>query len=564
MQNIKKLILKHDVISFDIFDTLLTRPYINPYDLLKHVEKYTNRTGFAENRYNAECNARCISSKEDITFDEIYKFVSEKYRDLKSVELDFEYNLLRPNNKVKEIYNFAKENNKRIYIISDMYLPKDFLEKILMKNGFTGYQQLYLSNEYGLAKYTGNLFKQFLSEQKIKANKVLHIGDSRISDIKKPKKLGIHTYQIKKNSDIFFAHRQNKRFKNLYKNNQNSLEISLILATLADKFVENKQLFKNCKYWENFGYYIAGIIAYGFARFILDKTFKANYQELLFVARDGFLLKKVVDMLLSSQNNIKTFYVYAQRILRARILLDYGDEHNANVLINIINEETGQKKSFNSFKEKENYIEKNRPILQDKANDKKEMYKNYLISNGIGINKNLVVIDTGAATFSAQSLLKETIGRDIEGLYSIITKPEYAREKQIKYQTWANNPNDIKNITAIIEFCLTSPELPVIDFIDSKPVYIKNPTKQEIYRNQLYDKIEKGVIEFTRDMKERLSEFEIEFSAPEVNKYINAFCSNLNNIDKKNLSTVFCSSNASHTEYKHNLLKLIINNCTTK
>lgn len=113
MQNIKKLILKHDVISFDIFDTLLTRPYINPYDLLKHVEKYTNRTGFAENRYNAECNARCISSKEDITFDEIYKFVSEKYRDLKSVELDFEYNLLRPNNKVKEIYNFAKENNKR-------------------------------------------------------------------------------------------------------------------------------------------------------------------------------------------------------------------------------------------------------------------------------------------------------------------------------------------------------------------------------------------------------------------------------------------------------------------
>jgi hypothetical protein len=27
---------KHDVISFDIFDTLLVRPYVNPYDMFVH------------------------------------------------------------------------------------------------------------------------------------------------------------------------------------------------------------------------------------------------------------------------------------------------------------------------------------------------------------------------------------------------------------------------------------------------------------------------------------------------------------------------------------------------
>lgn len=371
---IKKLIKKHEVISFDIFDTLLVRPYINPYDLLKHVERYTKREGFAENRYNAECNARFISSKEDITFDEIYKFVSEKYRDLKEVELNFEYSLLRANSKVKEIYDYAKHKGKEIFIISDMYLPKSFLEKVLSKNGFTGYKNLYLSNEYGVAKYSGNLFKKFLAEQKIKSGNVLHIGDSKISDIKKAKKLGIHTYWVKKNSDIFFADWKNKRFKKLYKNNSDSIEISLTLATLADRFVQNKTIFKSkSKYWEHFGYYVAGIIAYGYARFILENTMINNYQELLFVARDGYLLKKVVDKL--KNVDVKTFYIYAQRILRARMLLDYGDEHNADVLISVIKEQINNSIELKTFKEKEDFIIENNSLLQDKANEKKRCIK---------------------------------------------------------------------------------------------------------------------------------------------------------------------------------------------
>lgn len=185
------------------------------------------------------------------------------------------------------------------------------------------------------------------------------------------------------------------------------------------------------------------------------------------------------------------------------------------------------------------------------------MYKNYLFKSGININENIALIDTGAATFSAQLLIQKTIDKDVFGLYSIITKPDYAKKMKIKYNTWANNPKEIEAITTIIEFCLTSPELPVVDFVEDKPVYIKTPCKEEIYRNSLYSEIEKGVLEFTKDMKKRLSGFDIEFLAVDVNAYISAFCGNLNYTDKKNLATVFCSSNANHTEYKHNLLKQI-------
>ena len=65
-----------------------------------------------------------------------------------------------------------------------MYLPKSFLEKILKKNEYNKYDLFYLSNEYGLAKYTSNLYKKFLEDTGYKPSTVLHIGDSIISDIK--------------------------------------------------------------------------------------------------------------------------------------------------------------------------------------------------------------------------------------------------------------------------------------------------------------------------------------------------------------------------------------------
>lgn len=42
----KSEILKYDVISFDIFDTLLLRPFIKPTDLFWYIETKYNIKGF--------------------------------------------------------------------------------------------------------------------------------------------------------------------------------------------------------------------------------------------------------------------------------------------------------------------------------------------------------------------------------------------------------------------------------------------------------------------------------------------------------------------------------------
>lgn len=561
MKKLEELLKKYEIISFDIFDTLLNRPYINPYDILKHIEKYTESPGFAKNRYSAEGIARKKSKKEDITFDEIYENVDEKFKHLKKIELLFEETLLKTNKKTFKIYELARKLNKKIILVSDMYLSKTFLEKILIKNGYNHWDKFYLSNELGVAKYSGNLFKKIIEDLEISPKKILHIGDSVISDFKQPQKLGINTYRISNIAEQFFKDKNNKKYKKLYKINSNSLEISLILALFAEKYHQNRNFFKK-DYWKNFGYCFGGPIGYGFAEYILKQTIENKCKDLLFIARDGYTLQKLVNIL--KKEDIKTFYVHAQRILRARILLDYGDQHNADLLLKIIDEKFNIEKKFYNFEEKKDYIKKNISKLKKEAYEKQKEYEKYLKNLNINFDNNILIVDTGAATFSAQQIIEKILNKKILGIYTIISKPEYAKEKNINYKTWANKAEDIKSITSLIEFCFSSPEKPIIDITQNGPIYLKNITKEEAYRIELYPEISKGNVNFVEDLNNRLCGLNIPFSALEINNYIEFLCCNLNKLDRMMLKKIYCSTNASHSEYNETLFDKINSNLETK
>lgn len=115
--DIKKAIDEHDIISFDIFDTLLIRPYVKPTDLFTHLELLNNDTGFAKARIKAEQAARRIAleKKEDIIIDEIYQQIDSKYKAFKEKEIALEYQVLRPRPEVEKIYRYACEQKKKNY-----------------------------------------------------------------------------------------------------------------------------------------------------------------------------------------------------------------------------------------------------------------------------------------------------------------------------------------------------------------------------------------------------------------------------------------------------------------
>ena len=134
LQTIKPKIDEHSIISFDIFDTLLVRPYVRPTHLFVHVEKAYRCRGFAAERIDAERRARIRHKEmEDVTLDMIYEEINGEFRRMKQRELDWEEMVLRVNPELKQVYDYALTRGKKIVITSDMYLPTDFLSKILVE-----------------------------------------------------------------------------------------------------------------------------------------------------------------------------------------------------------------------------------------------------------------------------------------------------------------------------------------------------------------------------------------------------------------------------------------------
>ena len=90
LTDIKSRIDSHQIISFDIFDTLLLRPYVKPTDLFLHMEKVYKIPFFCYLRQEAEKNAKINHQGiEDITLDMIYAEIDDKFKSFKHKELDW-------------------------------------------------------------------------------------------------------------------------------------------------------------------------------------------------------------------------------------------------------------------------------------------------------------------------------------------------------------------------------------------------------------------------------------------------------------------------------------------
>lgn len=222
--NIYEEIKKHDIISFDIFDTLLIRPYVKPTDLFLHIEKLYKIKGFYKNRIMAEKLARGkYIDYEDITLNQIYEEIDDKYKLFKEIEIELEERILTTHKENKEIYDYALRIGKKIIIVSDMYLPKNAIEKILIKNNYTNYYKLYLSSDLMLTKDSSNLYKYIINDLNVKPSTIIHLGDNYHSDFENARLYGIDTFFIEKIIDIFL--KSNIRAEKLLHENENNIGV---------------------------------------------------------------------------------------------------------------------------------------------------------------------------------------------------------------------------------------------------------------------------------------------------------------------------------------------------
>lgn len=303
-----KELLKYDVISFDIFDTLIVRPFSNPRHLFMMLDAEFDMLGFSSIRQKAEITVREMAEKikgnREVTIDDIYEEIERRTgidkKSGKETELRLEYEMCSANPYMLRLFNLLKCAGKKIILVSDMYLTSDDLEKILNKCGYAEYAELFVSCEHNSNKYTGTLYRNVMNKCG-KNLKYIHIGDDRKADVEMAEKAGMDTFYYKNCNDI----------GNVYRASQYGMHelIGTAYSGIVNTALHNG-LNQFSVYYE-YGYLYGGIYVYGFCQWIHRYALEHNLDKVLFFARDGYIYKKVYDRLFT---DIPSEYIFSSRI----------------------------------------------------------------------------------------------------------------------------------------------------------------------------------------------------------------------------------------------------------
>ena len=342
------------VVSFDVFDTLIKRPLWNPEDVFYFVQEKSRDVllGAEENlfikmRKNAEQRCRQMSGVanplfEDVTLSEIYQTMGEMYGLSDSVvaklmqnELDVEKSMLHVRESGKKLFELARFMNKKIAIVSDMYLEEKDMLDILNMNGYSDFNYFYLSSLNRKLKSTGSLFNMFISDVKkddILPEEIIHIGDTWVNDVVKPRSVGMKAEFLPKAIDVFTGNCPTifngnctdftkSNFSNCFNTTRlvGQLPIRTMLAVVAQDIFDNpfNAFQKDSRYNGNpyfMGQIALGTYLVGICNWIYGSCKEMNYDKVLFLARDGFVAYKIFDELLKlTDDKFEAEYVYATR-----------------------------------------------------------------------------------------------------------------------------------------------------------------------------------------------------------------------------------------------------------
>jgi len=309
-----KTLLRYDVISFDIFDTLLLRPFSRPDDLLMILVEKHNYVNFGYIRRQAEREARKLALQRtgstEITIYDIYEIIEFRTGINKEygvqVELETELEFCFANPYMMELFKIVQSQGKRIIAISDMYLTKPMLMQLLNKAGYSGFEEVYVSSEHGGSKRDKKLYEIVI--KKLGPDTTwMHIGDNLESDKNSARELGINTryYQgVHESGNPYRADGMSELTGSLYRG------------------IVNTHLHNGTKHYSphyEYGFIYGGLYILGFCKWIYDYAKQNNIDKILFLSRDGEIYHRVFNYLFNDMDNE---YVYWSRIASLRYTVD--------------------------------------------------------------------------------------------------------------------------------------------------------------------------------------------------------------------------------------------------
>lgn len=297
--DLRKMIQQYEVISFDIFDTLIMRRVYLPIDIFLIVERrlkkeYGIKVPFVEVR------KKVAGILDNGSINEIYYEIqklenwdNEFTETVKKLELQTERQFLTQRKDMVKLYNEIKKE-KEVFFISDMYLPCKILGDMLKQCGIEiSEDHIIVSCDYRKLKRDGTLWKYYKNNL-VLGRKAFHIGDDEKADGELPKRYGIDSYIIWSADKMI----QNSSIRNII-SCINTLYASISIGLLCTKIfnspfalhmTDGKITFYDER---NAGYCLLGSIMHIFCDWILRQAKENDIKQYVFFAREGYLLTRI-------------------------------------------------------------------------------------------------------------------------------------------------------------------------------------------------------------------------------------------------------------------------------
>ena len=334
-----------DVVSFDVFDTIFIRRIADP-DLIKipvarFIADKANSLGIdiswlevATLREQIENQQRQINGQTYPDFEANYddfmpemlsRVFNEKLPDdyfnvVADYEVKLENAVLVAREALVDWIISLKQRGKRLFLISDIYLPAHYLERFVDEKKLTNYFESVISSADSFnAKASGTAFPLVEERFKLDRSRWLHVGDNPISDGIKPQEFGIKALVI---DDP--AERQRKKLAAKY--NQYSTHTTFwkgrnlqqLMLPLEAENIERDELFVQ-------GFNQFGFLFGYFMQRLAEQCKALKLKRIYFCSREGWMLKQCWELFapwfFPEGDMPQAKYLYVSRIALAKAMI---------------------------------------------------------------------------------------------------------------------------------------------------------------------------------------------------------------------------------------------------
>jgi FMN phosphatase YigB (HAD superfamily) len=351
-----KQILGHapELVCFDVFDTLLWRPYRRPVDVFHRLGEVCRKKGFfsgiapaefAKLRTEAESMVRFSGRNLEVTHVEIVRgfcglLGHSDSAALAEAEFALERESLFAYPEMFKLLNHLHREGIPYALCSDMYFSASQIRALLERAAKHLGEELpepcaiLVSGEMRTGK-SDRLFDLLIEKTGIPAHRIVHIGDNPVSDVLKPRAKGIHAIHLPRTCEEAEAVLDAEERYHLQEScaAQDFGLSSTRKEMLAESLAANDRSLTHHAY----GAFVAGPVFASFAAWLVLECQRQNIRRVDCILREGHFLSRLLDQTKGILGvGLEVGTVLASRFcLRAAALLGASEDDLVHFLRNV-------------------------------------------------------------------------------------------------------------------------------------------------------------------------------------------------------------------------------------